>query len=157
LPTPVPPPPPPLPPPQPLFTHPYERGQLMAKINNNLTTRSNVFAVWVTVGFFEVHSQPLDPNRPYDPVALNGNTPNPNYNPYVDKLGAELGRADGQHKRHRFFAIVDRSVFERYIAPAAVGFNPYAKYDPRRDYTSVPDPIIGNGPPSPVLHWTIIE
>ncbi len=139
----------PLQPNQALFTHPFERAQLMAKINNNLTTRSNVFAVWVTVGYFEVHTQTLDPNPavPFNPIT----------NPYVDKLGAEIGRADGQQKRHRFFAVVDRSVFERYIAPAAIGFNPYARYDPRRDYTSVPDPVLGNGPPSGVLHWTIIE
>ncbi len=142
---------------QPLFTHPYERAFIMSKISNNLTTRSNVFAVWVTVGFFEVHSQLLDPARPYDPRPIVGGGPNPAYNPYVDKLGAEIGRADGQHRRHRFFAVVDRSVFERYLAPAAIGFNPYAKYDPRRDYSSIQDPILGQGPPAGVLHWTIIE
>src|SRR5262249_40513752 len=66
--------------------HPYLAFELLKKIYNSVTTRSNVFAVYLTVGFFEVDAAG---------------------NPDLTK---EVGALQNRQIRHRMFAIVDRSV-----------------------------------------------
>lgn len=75
----------------PQIAHPYLQNELLTKIYSRLTTRSNVFAVFLTVGFFQV-----EPGG-----AVN--------NPNIPRLGPEIGRSEGRQVRHRMFAIVDRS------------------------------------------------
>jgi len=72
--------------------NPYFRYQAFRKLGNLLTTRSNVYAVWVTVGFFEVEQVPVDEGHPDG-----------------FRLGAELGADTGDVKRHRLFSIIDRT------------------------------------------------
>ncbi len=84
--------------------HPYFRTELLQKIMNLTTVRTHQFAVWVTVGFFEVTRQ--------------GNPAMAATNPLMayDQLGPEIGKAQGQQKRYRAFFVLDRT--------RATGFNP---------------------------------
>ncbi len=91
--------------------NPYFRYQPMMRLANLTTTHSNVFAVWITVGYFEVH--PWNRNNP-----ANFNLPplpDPAH-PDGYQLGMELGSDTGQVKRHRAFYLIDRSI--------PVGFEP---------------------------------
>jgi hypothetical protein len=91
--------------------HPQRSHELITKIANNVTTRSNVFAVWMTVGYFEMQSEDLNGNGILDA----GEDTNGNLQIDHVYLGREIGRADGQHVRHRMFAIIDRSHFDPYV------------------------------------------
>jgi hypothetical protein len=83
--------------------NPFFQYQSLERLGNLATTRSNVYAVWVTVGYFEVTPKlpaPVDRN-----VYLEGYT-----------LGKELGTDTGEVQRHRAFYVFDRSIpvaFER--------------------------------------------
>jgi hypothetical protein len=84
----------------------YFAYQGISRIANNVTTRSNVFAVWLTIGYFEVLPWP------------GTNTPPPGGFTEADKaahadgyqLGEEIGSDTGEIVRHRAFYIIDRSI-----------------------------------------------
>ena len=66
------------------------RHRLLAKVANNSTTRSNVFIVWASVGFFKAY---------YDTTAQ------------VYRIGEELDTSE--FPRERAFFVLDRTEFER--------------------------------------------
>lgn len=81
--------------------NPYFRYQGFQKLGNLVTTRSNVFAVWVTVGYFEVTPWPSGANDAH----------RDGY-----QLGREVGIDTGEVRRHRAFYMIDRTIpvaFER--------------------------------------------
>ena len=79
--------------------HPYYRTEMLQKVMNLSTVRTHQFAVWITVGFFEVtHVGTPELGLP-------------------DVLGAELYAAAGKNVRYRSFFVIDRT--------KATGFNPY--------------------------------
>jgi hypothetical protein len=73
----------------------YFRYQGLQRLGNLVSTHSNVFAVWVTVGYFEVTPSPAGQDREHPDGFL---------------LGPELGSETGDIVRHRGFYIIDRSI-----------------------------------------------
>lgn len=73
---------------------PVVRQELLSKIIGNTTSRSNCFAVWLTVGFFEVVSEQGNPT-----------TSAPKY---------ILGKEMQPRTRRRMFSLVDRSMLEAW-------------------------------------------
>jgi hypothetical protein len=73
----------------------YFRYQGLTRLGNVFTTHSNVFAVWITVGFFEVEANPGGVDTEH---------------PDGYRLAQEVGLDSGEVKRHRGFYIIDRSI-----------------------------------------------
>jgi hypothetical protein len=72
--------------------HPYLQAEAARKILNNTTTVSNTFAVWVTVGYFEVVNDVALPNGQV-----------------FHQLGKEYFREVPGDVRHKFFSLVRRT------------------------------------------------
>ncbi|HZZ77559.1 MAG TPA: hypothetical protein VFE62_03515, partial [Gemmataceae bacterium] len=118
--------------------HPYAHEALLQKIQNNVTTTSNVFAVWWTVGFFEVVDESVRPAR----------------------LGPEIGRAQNRHIRHRFFALVDRSKMQLFktTSTTAVTFNAALGMAPQTFTVTVNAPTgAANGVPIGLVPGMLLE
>ena len=98
--------------------HPAFKMELLNKIYSRTTTRSNCFAVWLTVGFFEV----INENGGSGPTAQP-----------VHVLGKELE----PKIRKRFFAMVDRTSLERWKTNIV---------DATNNPMSTPDPLVDMDP-----------
>ena len=91
----------------------YFRYKDLMKMGNSVTSQSNVYAAWITVGYFEV--LPNGPMVGNDPFTIDASHPDG----YT--FGAELGSDVGEVTRHRSFYIIDRSI--------PVGFVPGANHN----------------------------
>jgi hypothetical protein len=85
--------------------HPYWRLEDMQRVMNLTTVRTHQYAVWITIGFFEVTKQG-------DLNMLNSGSPQLAY----DTMGPEIGIASNKSARFRGFFLVDRTQL--------IGFNP---------------------------------
>jgi hypothetical protein len=111
--------------------NPHIRYELMNKLYNNLTTRSNVFGVWVTIGFFEVTGT------------------GPGGRPL---LGREMSDYVPSYRRAKYFAVIDRTnltIHENFVNPAAPksnlrfqGNKPFffgARFGPAQQFMMAPE------------------
>lgn len=87
--------------------NPYFRYQDYIKLGSVATTRSNVYAAWITMGKFEVEAvQSINSKLPNyrDPATVMYT--NPDGYRLVREMGSDLGDVN----RHRAFMILDRSI-----------------------------------------------
>jgi len=86
----------------------YFRNQKRQRMANTTTQRSSVFAIWVTVGYFELEEiavpVPDNPDAFYGDVSYSGNVV------WKSCIGQEYGIDNGKVKRDRAFYIFDRSI-----------------------------------------------
>ncbi len=66
------------------FTSSWYENEFRQRLGSVATTRSSVFSIWITVGYFEVDQ--------------------------YGRLGAEIGAEEGEVRRNRAFYMVDRSI-----------------------------------------------
>jgi hypothetical protein len=94
--------------------NPHTALENVLRLSDVTTTRSNVFAIWITVGYFTVEK--------FDDISkLKEKYPDPKFEHITDAdtfkavypdgcvLGAEMGIDDATVKRHRAFYLIDRS------------------------------------------------
>jgi hypothetical protein len=90
--------------------NPYFHIQELQRMENLVTTRSNVYAVWITIGYFEVQKHPSAAFLAKYPNYSASDPNNANLYPDGYELGQEVGLDTGDVKRHKAFYIFDRSI-----------------------------------------------
>ncbi len=99
--------------------HPYWRTEQLQKMMNLTTPRTHQYAVWMTIGFFEVLRQ--------------GDLGMLSYNPTLafDILGPEIGATNGKNVRYRGFFLVDRLQLTGYNPASPTGYKQAVVYRQR--------------------------
>jgi hypothetical protein len=77
--------------------HPYWRSEQMQRVMNLTTVRTHQYAVWITVGFFQVKRQGDIGMASLGALSL-----------AFDIMGPEKGALDGTNVRYRAFYLIDR-------------------------------------------------
>jgi hypothetical protein len=93
--------------------NPFFRYQLYNRLSNVATTRSNVYAIWVTLGYFEVERvQPTQALPSQEVTGFNSGSDQPVQYRFPDgfRILREMGSESGDIVRHRAFAIFDRTI-----------------------------------------------
>ena len=80
----------------------YFRFRDMMKLGSSVTSQSNVYAIWITIGYFEI-----EPNVDRATGEVFAVDP---AHPDGYRFGIEMGSDVGQVTRHRAFYVVDRSI-----------------------------------------------
>ena len=101
--------------------HPYFRTEMLQKAMNLTTVRTHQYAVWITVGFFEV-------TRQGDLLMAGANAGTPAATLAFDILGPEIGASTGQTTRYRGFFLVDRLQLTGYDPNVIGSFRPAVVY-----------------------------
>ena len=101
--------------------HPYFRTEMLQKAMNLTTVRTHQYAVWITVGFFEV-------TRQGDLLMAGANAGTPAAALAFDILGPEIGASTGQTTRFRGFFLVDRLQLTGYDPNVIGSFRPAVVY-----------------------------
>jgi hypothetical protein len=99
--------------------HPYWRSEQLQRIMNLTTPRTHQYAVWITVGFFEVKRQGDLGMFLYNPLAA------------FDIMGPEIGAANGKSTRYRGFYLVDRLRLTGFNPSSPSGFRQAIVYRQR--------------------------
>ena len=95
--------------------HPSWRIEMLQRVMNLTTVRTHQYAVWITVGFFEV-------KRQGDVAMIASGDPRLAF----DILGPEIGLPDQKNRRYRGFFLVDR-----------LKLDGFASSSPRRSLSAV--------------------
>ena len=101
--------------------HPYFRTEMLQKAMNLTTVRTHQYAVWITVGFFEV-------TRQGDLLMAGAGAGTPAAALAFDILGPEIGASTGQTTRFRGFFLVDRLQLTGYDPNVIGSFRPAVVY-----------------------------
>jgi hypothetical protein len=106
-----------------LRQHPYWRTEQLQRVMNLTTVRSHQYAVWITIGFFEVSRQGDLGMYSLDPTVDNSIA--------FDILGPEIGAANGKTTRFRGFFLVDRLKLTGFDPAASSAFRSAVVYRQR--------------------------